>query len=57
MKGASVFSKINLRPGYHQLRIRESNIPKIVFHTLYGPYEYTMMSFELMNALPISCIS
>jgi hypothetical protein len=57
MKVASVFSKVNLRLGYHQLRIRESNIPKIVFSTRYGLYEYTMMSFGLMNAPPISCIS
>jgi hypothetical protein len=50
MKGANVFSKINLRSGYYQLRIRESDIPKIVFCTRYGFYEYTVMSFGLMNA-------
>jgi hypothetical protein len=50
MKGASVFSKIDLRLGYHQLKIRESNIPKTMFHTRYGLYEYTMMSFGLTNA-------
>jgi hypothetical protein len=49
MKGASVFSKIDLRLGYHQLRIREPDIPKIAFRTRYGLYEYTMMSFRLMN--------
>jgi hypothetical protein len=49
MKGASVFSKIDLRLGYHQLKIRESDIPKIAFHTRYGLYEYTVMSIGLKN--------
>jgi hypothetical protein len=49
MKGSSVFSKIDLRSGYHQLKIRESDIPKTAFHTRYGLYEYTMMSFRLTN--------
>jgi hypothetical protein len=52
MKGTSVFSKIDLKLGYHQLRIRESEIPKTVFHTQYGLYEYIVMSFGLTNALP-----
>jgi hypothetical protein len=50
MKGASVFSKIDLRSGYHQLKIQESDILKIVLCTRYGLYKYTVMSIGLTNA-------
>jgi hypothetical protein len=49
LKGACVFSKIDLRYGYHQLKIRASDIPKTSFITQYSLYEYTVMSFGLTN--------
>ena len=50
LKGARVYSKIDLRTNYYQLRVRETDIPKTGFKTRYGHFAFTVMPFRLTNA-------
>ena len=51
LRGSKCYTKIDFCTGYHQLRIKEEDIPKTSFHTRYGHFKYTVMSFRFTNAV------